>query len=147
MLIEKKSPDLWLFIVVIILMAIGLCMVFSSSYIMAYKWYGDSYYFLKRQLIYAIIALIAFFFAIYTDYHYYKKFTLPILILSIVLLSMVYVPSIGRVAGGASRWIKIGFFSFQPSEIAKFALILYMAESLTRKQVKDIKTFVFINLE
>ncbi|MFH1522213.1 MAG: FtsW/RodA/SpoVE family cell cycle protein, partial [Patescibacteria group bacterium] len=67
MLIEKKSPDLWLFIVVILLMAVGLCMVFSSSYIMAYKWYGDSYYFLKRQLIYTIIALITFFFAIYTD--------------------------------------------------------------------------------
>jgi cell division protein FtsW len=96
---EKRSPDLWLFIV-------------------------------------------AFFFAIYTDYHYYKKFTLPILILSITLLSMVYIPGIGRYAGGASRWVKIGFFSFQPSEIAKFALILYMAESLTRKQAKDIKTFI-----
>lgn len=142
MLIEKRSPDLWLFIVVIILMSIGTCMVFSSSYIMAYKWYGDSYYFLKRQLIYAIIALVVFFFAIHTDYHYYKKFTLPILILSIALLSMVYIPGIGRAAGGARRWIKIGFFSFQPSEIAKFALILYMAESLTRKQLKDVKTFI-----
>jgi cell division protein FtsW len=142
MLMEKKSPDLCLFIVVILLMAVGLCMVFSSSYIMAYKWYGDSYYFLKRQLIYAIIALIVFFLAIYIDYHYYKKLTLPILILSITLLSMVYIPSIGRAAGGASRWVKIGFFSFQPSEIAKFALILYMAESLTRKQAKDIKTFI-----
>lgn len=141
MLIEKKSPDLWLFIVVILLMAIGLCMVFSSSYIMAYKWYEDSYYFLKKQLIYAMIALIAFFFAINTDYRYYKKFTLPILILSITLLCLVYIPNIGRTAGGASRWIRIGFFSFQPSEIAKFALILYMAESLTRKQTKDIKTF------
>lgn len=113
MLTEKRSPDLGLFIVVIILMAIGICMVFSSSSIMAYKWYGDSYYFLKRQLIYAMIALVVFFFAIYTDYHYYKKFTLPILILSIALLSMVYIPSIGRAAGGARRWIKIGFFSFQ----------------------------------
>ncbi|MDD5015791.1 MAG: putative lipid II flippase FtsW [Atribacterota bacterium] len=144
MLIEKKFPDLWLFIIVIVLMAIGICMVFSSSYIMAYKWYGDSYYFLKKQLIGVIIALIAFFFAIYTDYHYYKKFTLPILILSIALLSMVYIPGIGISAGGSTRWIKIGFGSFhpQPSEIAKFALILYMAESLTRKQVKDIKTFI-----
>jgi len=142
MLIEKKSPDLWFFIVVILLIAVGLCMVFSSSYIMAYKWYGDSYYFLKRQLIYVIIGLIAFFFAMFTDYHHYKRFTLPTLILSIALLLTVYVPGIGRVAGGASRWIKIGFFSFQPSEIAKFALILYMAESLTRKQAKDIETFI-----
>jgi len=142
MLIEKRSPDLWLFIAVILLLAIGICMVFSSSYIMAYKWYGDSYYFLKRQLIYAIIAILAFFFAIYADYHCYKKLNIPILILSITLLSMVYIPGIGRTAGGASRWIKIGFFSFQPSEIAKFALILYMAESLTRKQIKDVETFI-----
>jgi len=142
MIIEKKSPDLWLFIGVIMLMAIGICMVFSSSYVMAYKWYGDSYFFLKRQILYAIIALVVFFFAIYTDYHYYKKFALPILILSIILLSMVYVPGIGRSAGGARRWVKIGFFSFQPSEIAKFALILYMAESLTRKHSEEIKTFI-----
>ena len=102
MLIKKKSPDSLLFIVVILLMAVGICMVFSSSYIMAYKWYGDSYYFLKRQLIYAIIALVAFIFAIYTDYHYYKKFTLPILILSITLLSMVYIPGIGKAIVGAA---------------------------------------------
>ena len=142
MIIEKKSPDLWLFIAVIMMMAIGVCMVFSSSYIMAYKWYGDSYFFLKRQILYAIIGLMIFFFAIYTDYHYYKKLALPILILSIALLSMVYIPSIGRSAGGARRWVKIGFFSFQPSEIAKFALILYMAESLTRKHSEEIKTFI-----
>lgn len=55
---------------------------------------------------------------------------------------MVYFPGIGRTAGGASRWVRFGFFSFQPSEIAKFALILYIAESLTRKQTKDIETFV-----
>ena len=142
MLIEKKSPDLWLFAIVIILMAIGICMIFSSSYIMAHKWYGDSYYFLKKQLFYAIIALLMFFLAIYTDYHYYKKFALPILILSLILLSMVFVPGVGRSAGGARRWIKIGFISFQPSEIAKFALILYISESLTRKQLKDVKTFI-----
>ncbi len=142
MIIEKKSPDLWLFIAVIILMAIGICMVFSSSYVMAYKWYGDSYFFLKRQILYAIIGLVIFFFAIYADYHYYKKVALPILVLSIILLSLVFIPEIGRSAGGARRWVKIGFFSFQPSEIAKFALILYMAESLTRKHSEEIKTFI-----
>lgn len=142
MTIEKKSPDLLLFIVVIILLSIGICMVFSSSYVMAYKWYGDSYFFLKKQLLYAIIGLVIFFLATSIDYHYYKKLALPILILSIIVLIMVFVPGIGRSAGGARRWLKIGFFSFQPSEIAKFALILYMAESLTRKHSEEIKTFI-----
>jgi cell division protein FtsW len=73
MIIEKKSPDLWVFITVIILTAIGVCMVFSSSYVMGYKWYGDSYYFLKKQLFFSIIALVVFFFAIFTDYHHFKK--------------------------------------------------------------------------
>ncbi len=140
--IEKKSPDLLLFIVVVILTAIGICMVFSSSYVMAYKWYGDSYFFLKKQVLYAIIGLVIFFLAASIDYHCYKKLVLPILILSIILLIMVFVPGIGRSAGGARRWLKIGFFSFQPSEIAKFALILYMAESLTRKHSEEIKTFI-----
>ncbi|HEC92849.1 MAG TPA: stage V sporulation protein E, partial [Candidatus Atribacteria bacterium] len=89
MTIEKKSPDLLLFIVVIILLSIGICMVFSSSYVMAYKWYGDSYFFLKKQLLYAIIGLVIFFLATSIDYHYYKKLALPILILSIIVLIMV----------------------------------------------------------
>ena len=142
MTIEKKYPDLLLFIVVIILLSIGICVVFSSRYVMAYKWYGDSYFFLKKQLLYAIISLIIFFLATSIDYHYYKKLVLPLLILSIILLTMVFVSGVGKSAGGARRWIKIGFFSFQPSEIAKFALILYIAESLTRKHSKEIKTFI-----
>lgn len=144
MIIEKKSPDLWVFITVIILTAIGVCMVFSSSYVMGYKWYGDSYYFLKKQLFFSIIALVVFFFAIFTDYHHFKKFALPLLILSIILLSILFIPNLGKSAGGAKRWIKIPFLPFQPqpSELAKFALILYMAEFLTRKQLKDIKTFI-----
>ncbi|MCK5767835.1 MAG: cell division protein FtsW, partial [Candidatus Atribacteria bacterium] len=142
MILEKKFPDFYLFAIVIILLIIGICMVFSSSFIMADKWYGDSYYFLKKQIIYAIIALIVFLFSINIDYHHYKKISIPLLILSIILLSVVFIPGVGRSAGGAIRWINLGLFSFQPSEIAKFALILYMAESMSRKDIKDLKTFV-----
>jgi len=141
MILEKKFPDYYLFAIIIILLTIGICMVFSSSFIMADKWYGDSYYFLKKQIIYAIIALIVLLFSINIDYHHYKKISIPLLILSIILLSMVFIPGIGRSAGGAIRWINLGLFSFQPSEIAKFALILYMAESMSRKDMKDLKTF------
>ncbi|MEA1939463.1 MAG: putative lipid II flippase FtsW [Candidatus Caldatribacteriota bacterium] len=142
MITEKKYPDFWLFGIVIILVFIGTCMIFSSSYIMADKWYGDSYYFLKKQIIYVIISLIVLFFSINVDYRYYRKISIPILILSIFFLFMVFIPGIGKSVGGARRWIQLGSFSFQPSEITKFALILYMAESLTRKGVKDLGTFV-----
>ena len=139
--LEKKSPDYCLFAVVIILLSIGTCMIFSSSFIMADKWYGDSYYFLKKQIIYAIIALIVLLLSINIDYHFYKKVSIPLLIISIILLSAVFIPGVGRSAGGAVRWVKFGILSFQPSEIAKFALILYMSESMTRKGMNDLKTF------
>ena len=139
--LEKKSPDYCLFAVVIILLSIGTCMIFSSSFIMADKWYGDSYYFLKKQIIYAIIALIVLLFSMNIDYHFYKKVSIPLLIISIILLSAVFIPGVGRSAGGAVRWVKFGILSFQPSEIAKFALILYMSESMTRKGMNDLKTF------
>ncbi|MEA2021223.1 MAG: putative lipid II flippase FtsW [Candidatus Caldatribacteriota bacterium] len=142
MILEKKFPDFYLFAIIIILLTIGICMVFSSSFIMADKWYGDSYYFLKKQIIYAIIALVVLLFSININYHHYKKISIPLLILSIIFLSVVFIPGIGRSAGGAIRWINLGLFSFQPSEIAKFALILYMAESMSRKDMKDLKTFI-----
>jgi len=141
MIMKNKSPDFYLFAIVIILLSIGICMVFSSSFITADKWYGDSYYFLKKQIIYAIISLLVLIISMNINYQYYKKISIPFLILSILLLVLVFVPGIGRSAGGAIRWIKLGFFSFQPSEIAKFALILYMAEFMARKDVKDLKTF------
>ncbi len=109
--LEKKSPDYCLFAVVIILLSIGTCMIFSSSFIMADKWYGDSYYFLKKQIIYAIIALIVLLFSMNIDYHFYKKVSTPLLIISIILLSAVFIPGVGRSAGGAVRWVKFGILS------------------------------------
>jgi len=141
MILERKSPDYLLFAVVIMLLSIGTCIIFSSSFIMAEKWYGDSYYFLKKQIVYVIIALAVLLFSMNIDYHFYKKISTPLLILSVMLLAMVFIPGVGRSAGGATRWINLEYFSFQPSEVAKFALILYMAESMTRKDLREIKTF------
>jgi len=140
--LEKKHPDFVLFIIVMTLVAIGICLVFSSTYIMGYKWYEDSYYFLKKQILFVLISLGAFFFGLFMDYHFYRKIILPLLIISILLLVAVFIPGIGRLVGGARRWIQLGFISPQPSEIAKFAIILYIADSLTRKHATEVKTFV-----
>ncbi len=142
MTLEKKYPDFLLFLIIMILVAIGICLVFSSTYIMGYKWYGDSYYFLKKQVVFALIGMGTFFFALFIDYHFYKKIILPLLIASILLLLAIFIPGIGHSAGGAKRWIQLGFITFQPSEIAKFAIVLYIADSLTRKHNTEVKTFV-----
>jgi cell division protein FtsW len=141
-LLPGKQPDYMLIAIIFVLIFFGIIMVFSASYIMADKWYGDSYYFFTRQLFSAFIATIVFIITIRIDYQFWRKFAIPILVLSIFLLIVLYLPGVARSIRGARRWIYIGPFPFQPSELAKIALILYIADCLTRKAAKDIGTFV-----
>jgi len=140
---QTKQPDYILLSTVFLLLTIGIIMVFSSSYIMAYKWYGNSFYFFSKQTFSAIIAVIVFFVTMKIDYQCWRKFAIPILILSIFLLIIIYLPGLARNVRGARRWINIGPIPFQPSELAKVALILYIADCLTRKKAKDVSSFVW----
>ncbi len=139
---DNKQPDYFLLGIIFVLMTFGIIMVFSSSYIMAYKWYDNSYYFFNRQIINAFIAILAFIIALNIDYHFWQKVAIPVLILSILLLILIYVPGLGRHVRGAKRWLDLGPIPLQPSEFAKFALVLYIADRLTRKNDRIISTFV-----
>lgn len=141
-LLPAKQPDYILIAVIFILISFGIIMVFSSSYIMAFKWYGDSYYFFSKQAFSALMATVIFLITMKIDYQYWRKFAIPILIISIFLLLVLYIPGVTRYIRGARRWIYIGPLPFQPSELAKVALILYIADCLTRKTAKDIGTFI-----
>ncbi|MDD4363431.1 MAG: FtsW/RodA/SpoVE family cell cycle protein, partial [Atribacterota bacterium] len=81
---DNKQPDYFLLGIIFVLMTFGIIMVFSSSYIMAYKWYDNSYYFFNRQIINAFIAILAFIIALNIDYHFWQKVAIPVLILSIL---------------------------------------------------------------
>ena len=131
-----------LFLVTSILLAIGTVMIYSSSSAFAYESYGSSAYFLKRHIIFMFIGLIAAVSLMSFDYGKLKNYAKPFLIFSILLLIAVFIPGIGRSAGGARRWIKLGSISFQPSEIAKMALVFYAADVLSRKQ-SEIKDFLY----
>ena len=104
-------------------------MLFSSSYAYAYHNYdGDSFYFIKRQAIFAVLGIAGMIAISYFDYHHFHKFTIPILIISWILLGVVLVlPAVS----GVHRWVNLGIVSFQPSEIAKFALILWFAHFIS----------------
>jgi cell division protein FtsW len=123
---------------VLMLMAFGLVMVFSAGAVFAAKKYGDSAYFLKRELVYAVLGLGAMTLALRTDYSIYRKIAYPLLGVSI--LSLVAVLKIGSRAGGAIRWFRLGPLSFQPGELAKIALCVYLAALLARKAEK-VKVF------
>jgi cell division protein FtsW len=107
------------------LCAFGMVMVFSSGAVFAAKKYGDATYFLKREVVYAILGLAAFSLATRIDYGVYRRLAYPLLFASVV--SLVVVLKMGSRAGGAVRWFRLGPLSFQPSELAKFALCVYLA--------------------
>ena len=115
-------------------------MVYSSSAIYAFKRFGDSFYYLKREIFYCLVGFIGMFFTARLDYSKIKRYSRALIIVSILLLVAVFLPGIGKEAGGARRWISLGSFSFQPSEFVKFTLIIYLADFLSRRQ-NVIKTF------
>lgn len=129
-----------LFIIVLILLAIGIVMIYSTSAIYSHEKMGDSLYFLKRHLIYLIAGLILMLSAMVVKIETIKKFSKPIMMFSIILLILVLIPHIGRETSGARRWFKIGPLNFQPSEFAKIAILVYLADFLARKE-KVIKSF------
>lgn len=138
---EKKSIDYTLLAVTLLLMAMGVMMVYSSSAILAHERYDDSLYFLKREAVFTFVGIFLILTIKNIDYHIYYKWTYPILGVVLVLLTLVFVPGIGHSAGGAQRWIRIGGVGLQPSELAKLAVLLFLAYALAKKgeQIKSFK--------
>lgn len=120
-----KGIDIPFVLIIFVLLAIGITMMFSASYPVAFYEIGDSYYYLKRQLIFALIGLAIMIAVSFVDYHNYHKFAAVILGISYFALMLVLV--LPSQAGGVHRWIGVGMFGIQASEISKFAIILFMA--------------------
>jgi cell division protein FtsW len=135
---KTKSPDFVIFFSIITLLGIGIVMVFSASAVSAYVHFNDSYYFLKRQLIWAVAGLILMIFFMQIDYHIWRKWAKPVFFATLMLLVLVLIPGIGKVVNGARRWIDLKLFALQPSEIAKLSMVFFMSESLTRQQDRII---------
>lgn len=139
-LFERRLPDLTLLSVVLLLLFIGLVMVYSSSHVWAEYKYGDSFFFVKRQLLFASIGLIGMYFIYLIPYHFWFKYVKAILLVCFILLLIVLIPGIGIVRGGAQSWIGVGAFSIQPSEFMKLGLIFFLAYYLTKNH-RNITNF------
>ena len=119
-----KGLDIPFCMLIVLLLAIGITMMFSASYPVAFYEIGDSYYYLKRQLLFAILGLAIMIAVSYLDYHHFHRFTVLILGVSyFALLLVLLIPS----ETGVKRWIGIGDYGIQASEISKFAIILFLA--------------------
>jgi len=133
--------DSWLLMVVLALLCIGLVMVYSASAFMAVRVYGDASYIFQKQLLFVIMGVIVMLITMRIDYRQWRRFSLAGMMITLPLLIIVL--RFGRSAYGASRWLTFGsFLSFQPSELVKLILALYIADWLARKG-NQVSTFLY----
>lgn len=123
----------------VILVLTGVVMVYSASSIMADKRFHDSFFFLKRHIVYAVIGISAMIVVSKADYGWIKNIAYPFLLFTVGLLVLLLIPGVGTEVGGATRWLRAGPLSIQPSELTKLAVIFAFAASFTKK--KDMRCF------
>lgn len=138
----RLSPD-WVFLfITLILVAIGSVMVYSSSAVMADFKFKSQLFFFQKQLFWIAISLIFFIVTIKTDYHRLKFLSLPLVLISLLFLVLVLFAPLTK---GVHRWIRLGPFGFQPTELFRYSLVLFLASSLAKRQekIKQFKYFFF----
>ncbi|HUQ16790.1 MAG TPA: FtsW/RodA/SpoVE family cell cycle protein, partial [Candidatus Saccharimonadales bacterium] len=129
----RTGYDLTLLSVVLMLLAIGLAMVYSASGIKALDTLDEPRYYLIQQSAWVSAGLVAMLIVARVDYHRYRRLALPALIIAVLLLVAVLIPGVGTRVGGASRWLRVSsFVGIQPAELAKLALVVYLAFWLGR---------------
>jgi cell division protein FtsW len=131
--IASSGTYLLLLAVIAVLVVIGIVMVLSASSVLSVTSYGSAWYFFERQLVWTVIGVIAFAIVLRIDYRRWQALVRPLLAATGVLLVAVLVPGVGVSVGGSRRWLGIGAWRFQPSEIAKLALLVFAADLLTRR--------------
>lgn len=140
---KKNTPPvdailLWL---IGILVVFGVVMIASAGTVYADIRYGDAYFFLKRQVVGVLLGLFALFLFSRISYMRWKPFAAPAFLVSIGLLIALLIPGVGTNVYGATRWLNLGFVSFQPSEMAKLAMIVYFAAWLSARGTHNVARF------
>lgn len=125
---RKNESDIWTFVIVFILAGIGIAMCYSASAVYALNAFGDSFYFLKRQLLWFAAGFMALLIFQEIDYRVYIKHTKTMLLLSFILLILVLIPGVGHSAKGSVRWLSLGIIGFQPSEFVKLFMVIYLVK-------------------
>ncbi|MDD6284309.1 MAG: putative peptidoglycan glycosyltransferase FtsW [Firmicutes bacterium] len=144
-IIQSGKVDIVFLSLLLVLVTAGLISLFSASYSYSLTNYGDSYHFIKKQAIFAVVGLVIMFAASKIDYHIYRKFAWLIYFASLIMLVVVLILPPLQEGFDYKRWLKIGGFSFQPSEIAKFAIILLFSH-LISNNYKEMENWRFIGI-
>lgn len=132
----KRRPDFLIFFATVTLLGFGIIMVFSASSVAATTEFGDSFHYLKKQAVATVIGLVGMWLFMHIDYHRLRKWAPVALVTAVALLGLVLVKNIGVEGGGATRWLELGPFNLQPSEVAKVSIVLFLASILSGRQNK-----------
>jgi cell division protein FtsW len=137
---RKAHADIWLVLPVTLLVVLGIVMIYSASAFIAVSKHQPQYYYLVRQLAWTVIGAGALALAYRTDYRQYRRWALPAAGVAVALLVAVLIPPIGHFKGGVRRWIGVGPVDFQPSELAKIGLMVFLAAVLSAKRDPFLKS-------
>ncbi|HEY7884435.1 MAG TPA: putative lipid II flippase FtsW [Cellvibrionaceae bacterium] len=135
----KQSPDLLLVCMWMALLSVGLVVVASSSIAFTSANYDDSWYFVKRHLVFLLVSSVVVLVMLVIPTGYWRKFAPLLLLIAIMLLILVLVPGIGRKVNGAQRWIDFGFFAVQISEVVKFAVIMFFSAYFSERAAHNMR--------
>lgn len=138
----QKPFDVYIFFTTLLLILVGLIMIFSSSAILAQETYGNSYYFLKKEIIFIIVGMILLLTTKTISYKFYGKVIYLILGATLFLMLLTFIPGLSHSAKGATRWISLAGFTFQPSELTKLTVVIFAAYMISKKQEK-ITSFAY----
>src|SRR3989338_6558347 len=123
-----RPPNYMLLALTLLLIFFGITVLASASSVLSWNKYGNTYYFLFHQLIFGVLpGLLAMIVVSKIHYQTWQKMAGVLMLVSLALLGAVLIPGVGIEVGGASRWLNLGFTVFQPSELAKLVLIIYLA--------------------
>jgi cell division protein FtsW len=131
--VPRSGTYLLLVSTIVVLNVIGVVMVLSASSVVSIRSQGSAWYYFQRQLVWTVLGAVGFAVVQGIDYRRWRQIARPLLIVAVALLVLVLVPHVGIRAGGSQRWLGVGAWRFQPTELAKLALALFAADVLTRR--------------
>lgn len=143
---QKRHIDFSIILISLTLCLFGLLMIFEASNVVAFKTFGDKYHFVKEQFLWFVVGSLGLVITTFIPYKKYYSLSIPAIFFTIITLILVLLPGFGIKALGATRWLNIGLFIFQPSEVAKLALILYLSSWFTVREKGRLLPFLFLLL-
>jgi len=138
------SLTLTLFSIPILLALIGLAFVFEASSVRSFSEVGNSFHYVRSQIMWLALGICVFLFFSLLDYHKLYYFSFLIMMVSIFFLFLVLIPGLGHKVGGARRWLDLGFFRLQPTELAKFSAIIYLSSWFINRERKRFFSFIIL---